>query len=330
MNGTNISPEQMTEYFKSIVELERDCYTQSRFINEISQQINNLGRSTSRKKPIEPIPPHDGDKYGLLTENIGILAMAGVGGGAILGILIFVVSSIVSENPLGIIQSFFIAAVISVGVGLIVLKTSSNKKSINEWDKYQREKEQYRHELLQYDDYVKQEIARVRREEKQRDFLQHELDQLVEKNRKSKDILKQLYNMDVVFSKYKYFIAIASFYEYFSSGRCTALEGHEGAYNIFETEVRLDKISTQINHVIAQLEQIKTNQYVIYEAIQESNSTLHSLLKSCGDISSQVYKIEAQGEELNSRIAQLEANSALQLYISELNLREQRYINLLR
>jgi hypothetical protein len=58
-------------------------------------------------------------------------------------------------------------------------------------------------------------------------------------------------------------------YEYIDSGRCNSLEGADGAYNIFELEVRLDRIITKIDVVINQLEQIRANQYYLYTAIKE-------------------------------------------------------------
>ena len=64
---------------------------------------------------------------------------------------------------------------------------------------------------------------------------------------------------------------VCSLYEYIRAGRCTELEGHEGAYNILETEIRLDRIILQLDKVVAQLEQIKHTQFMLYSAVQESN-----------------------------------------------------------
>ncbi len=46
-------------------------------------------------------------------------------------------------------------------------------------------------------------------------------------------VLDKYYSKNVVYPKYRNFVAIASFYEYFSSERCYELEGHEGACNFF-------------------------------------------------------------------------------------------------
>lgn len=89
--------------------------------------------------------------------------------------------------------------------------------------------------------------------------------------------LKKLYSINIIHPKYQNLIAIASFCEYFETGRCTQLEGHEGAYNIFENEVRLDKIITNQERILDSLDQIKNNQYTLYCAMRESQYHLERI-----------------------------------------------------
>lgn len=87
----------------------------------------------------------------------------------------------------------------------------------------------------------------------------------------------QMYLSGVIFKKYNDFVAIASFYEYLSSGRCTSLEGPHGAYNLYESEIRMNAIVSQLADVIKSLNQIQKNQFVIYTAINEATKELTSL-----------------------------------------------------
>mgnify|MGYP001864484039 FL=1 len=80
-----------------------------------------------------------------------------------------------------------------------------------------------------------------------------------------------IYDKNIIFPKYRRLPLVCSLYEYFCSGRCSTLEGHEGAYNILEMEIRLDRIITQMDMVITRLESIRDGQYVLYSAIQDSN-----------------------------------------------------------
>ena len=77
-----------------------------------------------------------------------------------------------------------------------------------------------------------------------------------------------MYSLDVIFPKYRNIIAVSSFYEYLLSGRCDKLEG---AYNIFESELRMNLIINKIDDVIKHLEKIEQHQYMLYSAIQENN-----------------------------------------------------------
>lgn len=68
---------------------------------------------------------------------------------------------------------------------------------------------------------------------------------------------------------------MCSLYEYICAGRCSTLEGHEGAYNLYETEMRLDQIITRLDKVIANLGAIRENQFMLFSAIQDMKSKTH-------------------------------------------------------
>ncbi len=71
---------------------------------------------------------------------------------------------------------------------------------------------------------------------------------------------------------------MCSLYEYFISGRFTELTGPDGAYNRYETEIRLDRIITKLDVIIHKLDAIKANQYMLFTALQEGNQLTKQLL----------------------------------------------------
>ena len=97
--------------------------------------------------------------------------------------------------------------------------------------------------------------------------------------------------MNIIYPKYHNFIAVATFYEYFDSGRCLTLEGHEGAYNIFENELRLNAILGKLEDIINHLEDIRSSQYAIYNAINEGNKTANAIYQKSMQISSNMNTI---------------------------------------
>jgi len=75
----------------------------------------------------------------------------------------------------------------------------------------------------------------------------------------------RLYSLNVLYPTYRELAAEASFYEYFSSGRCETLEGSHGAYNLFEAECRSDVAA----RMIRTLEEVKQGQVILQRQIKE-------------------------------------------------------------
>lgn len=87
----------------------------------------------------------------------------------------------------------------------------------------------------------------------------------------------QLYAYNIIYGKYRNYVALTSIYEYLDSGRCNTLEGPQGAYNLFETESRTNEIILQLNTIAASLEAIKTNQFMLYCELQKANHSLDTM-----------------------------------------------------
>ncbi len=92
-----------------------------------------------------------------------------------------------------------------------------------------------------------------------------------------KETLEKLYGLGVIFQKYRSIVPLGSFIDYFASGRCNSFEGADGAYNLYENELRLDRISDKLDVIITQLEDIKSNQRAIFYALTEMRETLQSI-----------------------------------------------------
>lgn len=90
-------------------------------------------------------------------------------------------------------------------------------------------------------------------------------------------IRSDLYSCNVIFSKYRTLPAIASILEYLESGRCEALSGPDGAYNLYESERRADLIITKLNDVLGSLEKIKEGQHLLYRELKKANATLEKV-----------------------------------------------------
>lgn len=97
------------------------------------------------------------------------------------------------------------------------------------------------------------------------------------KKTESERALDKLYALDVIYPKYRSLPALTSIYEYLVIGRCNSLTGPDGAYNLYENEIRANAIIWQLSVVIKQLEQIKQNQYALYQQVKEIQSRTNAI-----------------------------------------------------
>lgn len=98
-----------------------------------------------------------------------------------------------------------------------------------------------------------------------------------------KEALRTLYEENIIYPKYQNLVAVSTIYEYLASGRCDRLEGPNGAYNLYEMELRQNIVIGQLSTITEHLEQIKENQYTLYYEIQNANRNSESMLSSIGD-----------------------------------------------
>lgn len=109
------------------------------------------------------------------------------------------------------------------------------------------------------------------------------------------------------FPKHRTVVAMSMLYEYLASGRATQLEGHEGALNIYESELRLNNIIGKLDDVIYHLEDIKNNQSVLYDLISDANEKTDKILSITA---SRLERIDKQLGSTNHLLELNQYNSA--------------------
>lgn len=122
--------------------------------------------------------------------------------------------------------------------------------------------------------------------------IDQELDIIKENYRKTSEILNKYYEQDIIYGKYRNFVAITTIYEYLESGRCNELQGSTGAYNLYESELRQNIIIGKLDTIISKLEQIRENQYLLYTAIREGQNQAKMISEQLSQIGQSMEKIE--------------------------------------
>lgn len=173
------------------------------------------------------------------------------------------------------------------------------EKEIDE--QYDKEMERYKQELKAYEITYNQEC---REYDEVYDYAKRSVNQMFDTLNKTKETLQKYYDMDVVFPKYRTFAAMCTINEYFQTGRCTELTGPNGAYNLYESELRQNIIINKLDTVIEQLDQIKNNQYLLYTELQKVNQK-----------SAYIARTTTMLLDSSKRI---EANTAITAYCSEI------------
>lgn len=129
----------------------------------------------------------------------------------------------------------------------------------------------------------------------------------------------ELYSVNIVFKKYRNIVALSTFYEYLMSGRCTALEGADGAYNLYEAEIRADRIIDQISTIVESLEDIKENQYMMYSKMQQINSSLENIDCSTNMMMDSVQKMKENSDTIAENSAITAHNTAVSAFYAKKN-----------
>ena len=63
------------------------------------------------------------------------------------------------------------------------------------------------------------------------------------------------------------------------SERCYGLTGHEGAYNLYENELRLGHIISTLDSISSDIKEIKQNQRMLYDVVSESQKMTKSMFE---------------------------------------------------
>jgi predicted transcriptional regulator len=124
-------------------------------------------------------------------------------------------------------------------------------------------------------------------------------------------VLISLYEMDVVHKKYRNWIAVTSFCEYLEAGRCYDLMSDEGAlngaYNIYEDDLKTKTITDRLDVIIKQLQIIQNTQHKMYLELIRVNENLDGLKAT---INNGILAIKQQTEANAKRVAELSGGMA--------------------
>lgn len=298
---------KLKAYLKCLYELEASLYYQQRVYNVVSREQQNVLASYRGESEIPHKKPEPEESDAMFITVIACMIVV-----FFLMIVIFnitvegydgypIFKRIIASLFLGVISGVVIGGLVGAAIGKIIEKKDDKRKAQQALERVVIENREIDRRNAEIRARNADSKALVRRKAAAVDLRLNEIQQGINETRK---VLDRYYGLDIVFEKYRNFIAISSIYEYLTSGRCQELEGPYGAYNKFEEELRQNLIIAKLDDVLRSLSRIERNQIMLYDAITEANRQIEKIRRGINGMSSSIQRIESNSEITahNSRI----------------------------
>lgn len=94
-------------------------------------------------------------------------------------------------------------------------------------------------------------------------------------------ILEKLYSNNFILPKYQNFVSVSQIYEYLDTKKCDEIDG---AYNLFESELRQNTIVVNVDELVNQFEQFNSTMCYVVSSINQMNTILESISNQLGSI----------------------------------------------
>lgn len=327
--------EQLQQYLKKCFELESSIYAQEQVIKNSSKQIENY--SNYRNLPSKPVMPEiycEKPDVEFVAPSTPVFlewyekiknypVLYGGGAFALLGLLLRI-------YPDGLFFYFLVIMGVPILIGITMEsykkilefenRRAYDKACVQAEERYNQAKKEamatYQADMDRYNQALKKKQTEI---ESRKSNARASINKLSIAKEDTANILESLYNIGWVYPKYRNFVAISAIYEYLASGRCTELTGPNGAYNLYEAELRQNMIIAKLDQVLKSLEQIKRNQFLLYQELQKSNSAVERISRDVDQLLGSARRIE-QCAELSAHYSRITAqNTEAIKYINLIN-----------
>lgn len=181
------------------------------------------------------------------------------------------------------------------------------------------EKNMYEQKLSDPDAYIRDQIknspAAI-----YSDLIEHELHDCLSSLSNAYQTEYNFLLPNILFPKYATLPAVSTICEYFITGRCSELAGANGAYNLYESEIRADRVIAQLDSISEKMDQIKANQYMLFNAIQSVSNQLSTLNETANAIANELQAANVTLNDIRSSSAVTAYNTAATAYYSRVNM----------
>lgn len=329
------------KFITDIYECEKQKYILSERKKILGKEINkeyilpdfkttsfykNYLKEYRSKKPIPKVP----DQRPEFTsgEIFDAIVTTGLIPGAIIGVIVNIVVIIITHSAV----PWFLIIAIAVTAGSLIFNLCMHNGDVKRFNygqqrvedvkKYNNDTIKYNNERYEYwrKEFKKSEENKLKNFQKSKEkILTEEIRAINKKIDVIKETLDMLYNLRLngvlcLHPNYQGLVPISVIYGYFDTGRCTTLQGHEGAYNLYEDEKLKGLIINKLDLVSKQLGNLQSSMIYVGQAISECNrrlsdleSTSNRMISSVNNmntsISKQIGGVSAQLSGIDENVA---------------------------
>lgn len=275
--------KEMLPYLQKIISLEQAAYVEGKVLDQMKKARQKV--DTQKHVISEPVKPRRKSLFSSLIKEWGWFC-----GGLFIAIVVFVPMLVLTlAEEIGMVdlapmlsldKKGYIPLLIIVGLDVFVylLISISDVSNTN-----QKLTEEYRKELARYPELVQNKEASYQRALRYAEYLDQLIAQQEKKLADTRRLLQEAYDKGLLYGKYRNFVAVCSICEYLESGRCSELGGPDGAYNLFEQEIRANMVITQLGSILSKLDRIQANQAMLYDAISTGNRLTSQLIEQTNE-----------------------------------------------
>lgn len=173
--------------------------------------------------------------------------------------------------------------VVPICIAVYVYARCKSANLVKEAKGLENQASQRRREILLRDQEKKAENARIENLNAEPAIIE-EQEEIYKQLQIAQTQLRQIYSLDVLPPKYRNLNAVATFYEYLETRRCTTIDGHGGIFDTYETEriqlLQLEELA-QMNTTLSSIED---EQRMICEETRQANQTLSNITNQLSEI----------------------------------------------
>lgn len=296
-----------------------------------SVQYKNYCKEYKKKKPL-PKKPEEPDLFNWLVW-VPVFTVGGVALGTVIDIIIDIIKGKIVTAPGFYIIVFALIAGIVFSLCGYFSDSNDYKAYLNNVESIKNQNAdivKHNNERYKYweDEYYREkQLARKSFDENECIIIDNEADRIRQIKAEVKSTLNELYNLRIdgvlcLHPNYMGLIPISIIYGYFDTGRCSQLQGHEGAYNLYEDEKMKGMIISKLDTVSQQLGQLNNTMVYVGKAIEECNERLSELESSSermiSSVNSMNSNVTKQLNGVSNQMSAIESNTANGAYYAEI------------